>query len=263
MPVPGRSTRLLVPVHDADPFRSFLVSTRTSRPPASTTPPATTGSPYFLVIVALYVTSLITANTVAVKVLNVGFWTSDAGILTFRIAYIVGDVLTEVYGYATARRVIWLGFVCNAIAVGVFQLAMAMPAEPSWDGGAAYKRIFASTPRLLLASMCAYLIGSFVNAFVLARMKVLTDGRWLWTRTIGSTIVGEGLDTLVFVLIAFAGVFPGQVLIEMMYTNWLLKTAYETAATPLTYRIVNALKRVEKIDAYDRKTNFNPLTVGA
>ena len=231
-----------------------------TRPSARST---TTGSPYFLVIVALYVTSLITANTVAVKVLNVGFWTSDAGILTFPIAYIVGDVLTEVYGYATARRVIWLGFVCNAIAVGVFQLAMVMPAEPSWDGGAAYERIFAATPRLLLASMCAYLVGSFVNAFVLARMKILTNGRWLWMRTIGSTIVGEGLDTVVFVLIAFAGVFSGQVLVEMMYTNWLLKTAYETAATPITYKVVNALKRVEQVDADDRATNFNPLAVGA
>jgi len=237
------------------------VSTSTPTRPSARS--ATTGSPYFLVIVALYVTSLITANTVAVKVLNVGFWTSDAGILTFPIAYIVGDVLTEVYGYATARRVIWLGFVCNAIAVGVFQLAMVMPAEPSWDGGAAYERIFAATPRLLLASMCAYLVGSFVNAFVLARMKILTNGRWLWMRTIGSTIVGEGLDTVVFVLIAFAGVFSGQVLVEMMYTNWLLKTAYETAATPITYKVVNALKRVEQVDADDRATNFNPLAVGA
>src|SRR5699024_9022813 len=145
---------------------------------------------------------------------------ADAGILTFPIAYIVGDVLTEVYGYAAARRVIWLGFICNAIAVGSYQLAMILPADPSWDGGPAYERIFGSTPRLLLASMCAYLIGEFTNAYVLARMKVWTEGRWLWTRTIGSTIVGEGLDSLVFVLIAFTGVYTGQVLWEMVYTNW-------------------------------------------
>lgn len=221
------------------------------------------GSPYFLVIVALYVTSLITANTVAVKVLNIGFFTADAGILTFPIAYIVGDVLTEVYGYAAARRVIWLGFICNAIAVGVFQLAMIMPAESTWDGGPAYERIFGSTPRLLLASMCAYLVGSFVNAYVLARMKVLTQGRWLWMRTIGSTIVGEGLDTFVFVLIAFAGLFSGQVLWEMMYTNWLFKTGYEVACTPITYKVVNTLKRREQVDVYDTSTDFNPLTMGA
>jgi uncharacterized integral membrane protein (TIGR00697 family) len=140
---------------------------------------------------------------------------------------------------------------------------MVLPAEPSWDGASAYERIFASTPRLLLASMCAYLVGSFVNAFVLARLKVVTDGRWLWTRTISSTLVGQGLDTLIFVTIAFAGVFSGQVLWEMMYTNWVFKTAYETVATPLTYTVVNTLKRVEKVDVYDRRTNFNPLAVGA
>lgn len=236
-----------------------------SRSPASSETPKSPalGSPYFLVIVALYVTSLITANTVAVKVLNVGFFTADAGILTFPIAYIVGDVLTEVYGYAAARRVIWLGFICNAIAVGVFQLAMILPAESTWDGGPAYERIFGSTPRLLLASMCAYLIGSFTNAYVLARMKVWTEGRWLWMRTIGSTIVGEGLDTFIFVLVAFAGVFSGQVLWEMMYTNWLFKTGYEVICTPITYKVVNTLKQRENIDTYDAATDFNPLTMGA
>lgn len=220
------------------------------------------GSPYFLVIVAIYVTSLITANTVAVKVLHLGPWTSDAGTLTFPIAYIVGDLLTEVYGYATARRVIWLGFICNTLAVGIYQLAMVMPAEPTWDGGPAYERIFASTPRLLLASMCAYLVGSFVNAYVLARLKVVTHGRWLWTRTIGSTVVGEGLDTLFFVSIAFAGVFSGQVLWEMMYTNWIFKTGYEVLLTPVTYRVVNALKRREGVDVYDTATDFSPIAFG-
>jgi uncharacterized integral membrane protein (TIGR00697 family) len=235
-----------------------------SRPTSLSSPsgPPFLGSPYFLIVVALYVTSLITANTVAVKVLHLRPWTTDAGILTFPIAYIVGDVLTEVYGYAAARRVIWLGFICNAIAVAIYQLAMVLPAESSWDGGPAYERIFASTPRLLLASMCAYLVGAFVNAFVLARLKVLTEGRWLWTRTIGSTLVGEGLDTIVFVSIAFASVFSGRVLWEMMYTGWLLKSGYEILATPLTYIVVNALKRAEGVDVYDRQTNFNPLAVG-
>jgi uncharacterized integral membrane protein (TIGR00697 family) len=220
-------------------------------------------SPYFMVIVALYVTSLITANLVAVKVLAFGPWVTDAGLLTFPIAYIVGDVLTEVYGYAAARRVIWLGFICNALAVATFQLAGVLPAESSWDGGDAWSRIFDSTPRLLIASLCAYLVGEFANSYVLARLKVKTNGRWLWTRTIGSTIVGQGLDTLIFVTIAFAGVFSGQVLWEMLYTGWLLKTAYEILATPFTYFVINRLKRAEGVDAFDRDTNFNPVALGS
>jgi hypothetical protein len=215
-----------------------------------------------MAIVALYVTSLITANTVAVKVLEFGPWVTDAGLITFPIAYIVGDILTEVYGYAAARRVIWLGFLCNLIAVGTFQLAGILPAEATWENQAAYETIFGSTPRLLLASFCAYLIGEFANAFVLARMKVLTDGRWLWTRTIGSTIVGQGLDSVVFVLIAFGGVFPGAVVQDMIVTNWVLKTAYEAIMTPVTYLVVTKLKQVEGIDVYDRDTDFSPVPVG-
>jgi queuosine precursor transporter len=232
---------------------------------SSTTPTQTGtvyGSPYFLVIVALYVTTLITANLLAVKVLAFGPWVTDAGLLTFPIAYIVGDVLTEVYGYSATRRVIWLGFLCNTIAVVTFQLAGALPAEASWDGDAAWSRIFDSTPRILVASLCAYLVGEFANSFVLAKLKVATNGRWLWTRTISSTIVGQGLDTLIFVTIAFAGVFSGQVLWEMLYTGWLLKTAYEVIATPLTYLVVGKLKAKEGIDTFDRDTNFSPVAFG-
>ena len=220
------------------------------------------GSPYFMVIVALYVTSLITANTVAVKVLEIGPWVTDAGLITFPIAYIVGDVLTEVYGYAAARRVIWLGFICNLIAVGTFQLAGALPAESSWQNQGAWDTIFGSTPRILIASFCAYLLGEFANSYVLARLKVITNGRWLWTRTIGSTIVGQGLDSVVFVLIAFGGTFSTGVVQDMIVTNWILKTAYETIATPFTYLVVNRLKAVEGIDVYDRDTNFSPVPVG-
>lgn len=220
-------------------------------------------SPYFMVIVALYVTSLITANTVAVKVLEVGPWVTDAGLITFPIAYIVGDILTEVYGYAAARRVIWLGFLCNLIAVGTFQLAGMLPAESSWEGGEAYSMIFGSTPRILVASFCAYLIGEFANSYVLARMKVATKGRWLWTRTIGSTIVGQGLDSVVFVIIAFGGVFPTGVVQDMIVTNWVLKSAYEAVMTPVTYLVVNKLKEREGIDTFDRDTDFRPVAVGS
>lgn len=225
-------------------------------------PPQVYGSPHFLVIVALFVTSLITANLVAVKVLAFGPWVTDAGLLTFPIAYIVGDVLTEVYGYAAARRVIWLGFACNAIAVITIQVAGALPAEGSWDGGDAWSRIFDSTPRILAASLAAYLVGEFANSFVLAKLKVATNGRWLWTRTISSTMIGEGLDTMIFVTIAFAGVFSGQVLWEMLYTGWLLKTAYEVLATPLTYVVINRLKRAEGVDTFDRDTDFSPIAFG-
>jgi len=182
--------------------------------------------------------------------------------LTFPIAYIVGDVLTEVYGYAAARHVIWLSFVCNALAAGTFQLAGALPAEPSWDAGVAWSRIFDSTSRLLLASLCPYLIGEFANSYVLARLTVLTNGRWLWTRTIGSTLVGQGLDTVVFVTIAFAGTMSGDLIWSMMVTGWVLKTAYEVIATPLTYLVVGKLKRVEGVDVYDRNTDFQPIPVG-
>ncbi|MGN6030279.1 MAG: queuosine precursor transporter [Thermomicrobiales bacterium] len=221
------------------------------------------GSPYFLVIVALYVTCLIMANILAVKILHVGPWVADAGTLTFPIAYIVGDILTEVYGYAIARRVIWLGFLCNLLAVAMIQLAGVMPADPSWDGGEAYQRIFGSTPRILLASCVAYIVGEFVNSYVLARMKVATNGKYLWTRTIGSTIVAEGLDSLLFVLIAFGGTMSGGILWQMIYTNWILKTGYEAAFTPVTYLVVNKLKRLEGVDVFDRDTNFNPFAVTA
>lgn len=221
-----------------------------------------TGSTWFLVIVALYVTTLITANTVAVRVLDIGPFTADAGSLTFPIAYIVGDVLTEVYGFRVARRVIWLGFVCNILAVGIFQMAVRLPSvdDPAFQH--AFEMVFNATPRILLASMAAYLVGSFINAYVLAKLKVITEGRWLWTRTIGSTILGQGLDTVVFVFIAFWGVFPGEVIWAMLYTNWIIKLGVEILATPVTYRVVAMFKRHEQLDVYDTTTNFNPIRPG-
>jgi queuosine precursor transporter len=221
-----------------------------------------TGSPYFLVIVALYVTALITANTVAIRVLDIGPFTADAGTLTFPIAYIVGDVLTEVYGFRIARRVIWLGFICNALAVGIFQMALRLPSvdDPAFQD--AFEMVFNATPRILLASMAAYLVGSFINAYVLARLKVITEGRWLWMRTIGSTIMGEGLDTVIFVFIAFWGVFPGEVIWAMLYTNWIVKIGVEVLATPVTYKVVDLFKRKEQVDVYDTTTDFNPIAIG-
>jgi len=183
-------------------------------------------------------------------------------VVVFPISYICGDVLTEVYGYRAARRVIWLGFLCNLLAVAAIYLGGILPAAPFWQDQEAYEIILGYTPRLLGASFLAYLVGEFANSYVLARMKVATDGRWLWSRTIGSTLVGQGLDSLVFILLAFAGTIPLRAMISAIVGQWLVKSAYEVLATPLTYAVVNRLKRTEGIDVYDHDTRFNPLLIG-
>lgn len=218
-------------------------------------------SPWFVIVTALFITCLITANIIAVKIVNVFGLVLPAAVIIFPISYIVGDVLTEVYGYARARHVIWLGFFCNLIAVIAIGAGQILPAAPFWDGQDAYRRILGYTPRLLLASFLAYLVGEFANAFVLAKMKVATNGRWLWMRTIGSTLVGQGLDSLVFITLAFVGTIPLQALASAVVTQWLAKSVYEAAATPLTYAVVNFLKRQEGLDVYDYDTRFNPLSL--
>ncbi|MFQ5958465.1 MAG: queuosine precursor transporter [Alphaproteobacteria bacterium] len=218
-------------------------------------------SPWLVVVAAIFVTALITANIIAVKLIGVGGAVLPAAIIIFPISYIVGDVLTEVYGYRQARRVIWLGFACNLIAVAAIWAAGKLPPASIFEAQEAYERILGYTPRLLLASFLAYLVGEFANAFVLAKMKIATGGRWLWTRTIGSTIVGQGLDSLVFITVAFAGTVPFAALASIVATQWLAKTAYEAAATPLTYAAVGFLKRREGLDVYDTDTRFNPLTL--
>jgi uncharacterized integral membrane protein (TIGR00697 family) len=218
-------------------------------------------SQWFVIVVAVFVTCLITANVTAVKLVSIFGLILPAGVIVFPISYIVGDVLTEVYGYQRARRVIWLGFFCNLIAVLAIWLAGIMPAAPFWKAQEAYDTILGYTPRLLTASFLAYLIGEFANSIVLARMKVATNGRWLWSRTIGSTLVGQGLDSLAFVFVAFIGTIPLRGLIAAIVAQWLFKSIYEAAATPITYLVVNALKRREGIDVYDRDTDFNPLPI--
>lgn len=218
-------------------------------------------SRWFVITVALFVTCLISANIAAVKLVNLFGFILPAAILVFPLSYIVGDVLTEVYGYRQARRVIWLGFLCNFIAVMAIWLGQILPPAVFWDGQEAYERILGYTPRLLLASFLAYLVGEFTNAFVLAKMKIATRGRWLWLRTIGSTIVGQGLDSLVFISLAFAGKIPLAGLITAVVTQWLAKTIYEAAVTPATYGVVRFLKRAEGIDTYDHDTRFNPLLI--
>ena len=219
-------------------------------------------SSWFIVAVAIFITCLITANIMAVKLVNIFGFVLPAAIVIFPISYIFGDVLTEVYGYRQARRVIWLGFFCNLIAVVVIWLGQVLPPASFWEGQAAYERILGYAPRLLMASFLAYFVGEFANSFVLAKMKIATKGRWLWTRTIGSTLVGEGLDSLVFMTIAFIGTIPMMALGTTIITQWLAKSVYEAAVTPLTYAAVNFLKRKEGIDVYDYDTRFNPLSFG-
>lgn len=216
----------------------------------------------FVVVVALFVTALITANITAVKLIGVFGLVLPAAILVFPVSYICGDVLTEVYGYRVARRVIWLGFFCNLLAVAAIYLGGVVPAAPFWQDQEAYETILGYTPRLLAASFLAYLVGEFTNSYVLARMKVATNGRFLWSRTIGSTLVGQGLDSLVFIFLAFIGTIPLGAMISAIVAQWLVKSAYEALATPLTYVVVNRLKRSEGMDVYDRDTSFNPLLVG-
>ncbi len=213
----------------------------------------------FIVLVALFITCLIAANITAVKFVSLFGLLLPAAIVIFPVSYILGDVLTEVYGYRQARRVIWLGFLCNLIVVAAIWVGQVLPAASFWDGQEAYERILGATPRILGASFLAYLVGEFANAVVLAKMKVATEGRFLWARTIGSTLVGQGLDSLIFITLAFAGVIPPEAMVAAIVTQWLVKSAYEAAATPLTYAVVGYLKRSEGVDVYDRDTRFSPL----
>lgn len=219
-------------------------------------------SPWFTGIVAAFVTTLIVSNIVAVKLADFGGLVLPAAVVIFPVSYLFGDVLTEVYGYAQARRVIWLGFGCNLMAVIAIWVSQNLPPAAFWaPNQPAFEAILGFTPRLLLASLAAYLVGEFANAAVLSRMKLLTKGRFLWTRTIGSTLIGQGLDSAVFITVAFYGVIPLGILPVTIVTQWLFKTAYEVAATPLTYLIVNWLKRVEGMDVFDRETPLNPFKI--
>jgi uncharacterized integral membrane protein (TIGR00697 family) len=214
----------------------------------------------FIVLAAFFVTALVVSNIIAVKLVQISGRVFPAGLVIFPLSYLLADVLTEVYGFRAARAVIWLGFACNLLAVGAIQIAIALPAAPFYEQEQAYEDVLGTTWRIFVASLTAYVIGELANAYVLARMKVATGGRFLWTRTIGSTIVGEGLDSTIFITIAFAGTGAG--LLNPILTTWAIKVGYETVATPLTYAIVNHLKRREGIDVFDRDTDFNPLAFG-
>lgn len=223
---------------------------------------------WFPAVLAVFVTTLLISNIIAVKLFSIFGITLPAAVILFPVAYIFGDVLTEVYGYARARQTIWIGFGCNLLAVTAIWLGGLLPADPNWNAGVyenaleaslAYEAILGFTPRLLLASFTAYLAGEFLNSFVLAKLKLFTQGRLLWTRTIASTLIGQGADSAIFMTIAFIGILPSSVLGMTIVYQWLFKSSYEALATPLTYVVVNALKRAEGEDFFDQETDFNPI----
>jgi hypothetical protein len=196
------------------------------------------------------------------KIVDVGPFTFDGGTLLFPISYIFGDILTEVYGYRRSRRVIWAGFACAGLMAGVFALVGALPPAEGWEYQEAYEAILGTTPRIVLGSLIAYFAGEFSNSYTLAKMKIWTQGRWLWTRTIGSTLVGEGVDTVLFVTIAFAGTMPWPLFWSIVVSNYVFKVGLEAAMTPVTYQITGYLKRTENEDVYDVDTDFNPFKLG-
>lgn len=213
---------------------------------------------YLTLFGGLFVATLLISNTVAQKPFQWGPFTVPAGIVLFPLSYIFGDVLTEVYGYARTRQVIWTGFFANGLMVVSYWIVVALPFASFWTQQEALRSVLAPVPRIVLASLVGYLAGEFVNSFVLAKMKVMTEGRFLWTRTVGSTIAGQAVDTVLFVAIGFAGVWPHTQLAAAILSLYLFKVSYEVLATPFTYIIVNFLKKTEGVDYYDSETDFTP-----
>ena len=212
-------------------------------------------------ITALFVAVLLISNVTSTKLLDLGPFTFDGGTILFPLSYIFGDILTEVYGYGRSRKVIWLGFASALLMSVTFIIVGALPAADDWPNQPAYDAILGLTPRIVLASLIAFFAGEFSNAFVLAKMKILTRGRWLWTRTIGSTLIGQLVDTALFVMIAFVGVWPGSVLAAVVISNYIFKCGVEILFTPVTYWITGWLKQQEQEDYYDTQTNFNPFPI--
>lgn len=220
-------------------------------------------SPLFLVLSCFFVTTLLLSNLIAGKLASIGGIVLPAAVILFPVTYIFGDVLTEVYGFRKARLIIWMGLAANLLMAVVFMIALALPYPAFWKGQNAYSTVLGFTPRVVTASLLGYLSGEFFNSAVLSRLKVKTSGRKLWMRTIGSTIVGEGVDTVLFISIAFCGTLPISVLLEMMAAQYLWKVGYEILLTPVTYMIITWVKRKEALDVYDTGVIYNPFSLEA
>jgi uncharacterized integral membrane protein (TIGR00697 family) len=219
-------------------------------------------SPLFLLFTGLFVTCLLIANIIAGKIIQIFGNIFPAAVIIFPITYILGDVFTEVYGYERTRMIIWIGFIANLLMAGLFMLAVIMPYPGFWKNQAAYALVLGTAPRVVAASLIAYIAGEFSNSFILSRLKVFTRGKMLWVRTIGSTIVGEGIDTIIFITVAFFGSFTLHALGKLMFFQYLWKVGYEIIATPLTYLLVRWVKRIEGIDTFDNRANYNPFLFG-
>ena len=216
---------------------------------------------YFSIISTFFVATIMISNTVATKLFSIGPLIFTGGVLIFPITYIFGDVLTEVYGYARSRKIIWTGFAALIFMSLIYWLVGLLPPSPTWPNQEAYVAVLGLVPRIVLASIIGYWAGSFSNSFVMAKMKLKTKGKHLWKRTIGSTIVGEGVDTALFVLIAFWGLLSGGILVLAIISGYAFKVVYEVLATPITYKIVGFLKKAEGNDVYDENTKFSPFNL--
>src|ERR1700733_3770897 len=225
---------------------------------------------YLDALTTAFVVILLVSNLIAQKIcllgpVSVGGWSLgpfavSGAILLFPITYIFGDIFTEVYGYAASRRAIWLGFFGTALLYVIGSIVIALPSAPGWRNQQAFATVFGFIPRILAASLIAFWAGEFANSYTMARMKLLTNGSMLWTRTVGSTIVGQGVDTVLVISLTFGGIYPARVLVNIILTGYALKVGYEVLATPVTYLVINWLKRTEHADAFDRHQSFNPFS---
>jgi queuosine precursor transporter len=217
---------------------------------------------YFDKLVSAFVAVLLVSNLVAPKMISAGPFLFSAAQLLFPITYIFGDVFTEVYGYAYSRKAIWNGFFAAALLAGLSAIVIALPPAPEWHDQAAFVTVLGMAPRVFAASLIAYWAGEFANSYVMAKMKIVTDGKYLWTRTLGSTAVGQAVDSVIVMIIVFAGRASWGDIVKLIYSGYLAKLLYEAAATPLTYMVVNLLKRREGVDPLDVGTDFNPFAAG-
>jgi hypothetical protein len=216
---------------------------------------------YLSAISVFFVSILLISNVASSKIVDLKWFVFDGGTLLFPLSYIFDDILTEVYGYKESRKTIWLGFFSALMMSVIFIIVGKLPSAAGWNQQAAFDAILGLTPRIVCASLVAYFFGEFANSFVLAKMKIFTKGKWLWTRTIGSTVVGELIDSTIFVVIAFTGILPSSLIVTLIISNYLFKTGVEILFTPITYKIVSFLKRKENEDYYDIGTNFNPFKI--
>jgi len=212
----------------------------------------------FMLAGILFATCLLISNILASKIIMVGPWSAPAGVLIFPLAYIINDVIAEVWGYQKARLIIWAGFGVNLLAVLFFSIGVAVTAAPFYENQEAFATVLGNTPRIVAASLLAYLFGSFLNAFIMSKFKVMTQGKGFSLRAILSTLAGEGVDSLIFISVAFAGAFPVNVLLTMIFTQALIKTTYEIAVLPLTIWVVKKVKQLEGEDTFDFSVSYNP-----